>query len=231
MSSPPPPGPLLSDSDGSGVSLTPSSSDGVGAGVCRGLGASLCVDDGLGSGVIVGDGDGLIVGDGLGADDDRRARRRAHIVRFTREVGEAADGERSDDRDRHDRSRRKATGRHSPAGHRPGEARPPSDGRIWLGVNGGMDARREVDRRAGTLAGGVVLELLGEAVELRIGSIELVGPVRVADHRSASAASAGRSRSRPRRRWVFTVFRGRPVVSAISASDSSPKKRSATVSR
>ena len=68
-------------------------------------------------------------------------------------------------------------------------------------------------------------------VQHRVPAVELVRPVRVADHRSTSGASAGRRRSRPRRRWVFTVLSGRPVVSAISASDSSPKKRSATVSR
>ena len=52
----------------------------------------------------------------------------------------------------------------------------------------------------------------------------------VAGHRSVSS-STRRRRARPRWRCVFTVPRGRSVASAISASERSAKKRSATTSR
>ena len=52
-----------------------------------------------------------------------------------------------------------------------------------------------------------------------------------AAHASLQGSTVPRRRRRPRRRCVFTVGSGRSVWRAISSSDSSPKKRSVTVSR
>src|SRR5687767_15198270 len=94
------------------------------------------------------------------------------------------------------------------------------------------DPAREVRRRFPLSVRGIPLEALADAIELRVAAAQLIRAERVAGHRSAPfGPSTGRRRSSPRRRWVLTVFSGRPVASATSASDSSPKNLSATTSR
>ena len=70
-----------------------------------------------------------------------------------------------------------------------------------------------------------------EARRVELTRAELPGSLGSSHQAMPSVSSALRSRLRPRCRCVLTVPRGRPAWSAISASDSSEKKRSAITSR
>ncbi len=152
-------------------------------------------------------------------DDERPATRRGHAPEVAEGRDHAEDG---------------------PSARGGGGGDDRSRGR--LGGDRGHHAVREVTGRADVVGGGEPFQLPGGGhdpgpLAHRHVAVELVGTEAVrprpalAHHATPSDSRARRRRPRPRWRCVLTVPSGRSVWTAISARESSEKKRRTTTSR